>query len=102
MDWPGRQPYAPITLRDDTGNLLCTLWSSGFGTFIPRNIDEQVRSGLSGNDIGQLSPLVSETATNVAIELPESIQLKSVRIVDVWISQSTCSVSLIVSEKYQN
>ena len=30
----------PITLRDATGNLPCTLWSSEFGNFIPKNIDE--------------------------------------------------------------
>ena len=30
----------PVTLRDATGNLSCTLWSSEFGPLIKENIDE--------------------------------------------------------------
>ena len=36
----GNRMRLPITLRDDTGNLHCTLWSSEFAAFIPHNVDE--------------------------------------------------------------
>lgn len=35
----GDRMRLPITLRDDTANLRCTLWSSEF-SFLPNNVDE--------------------------------------------------------------
>ena len=34
----GDRMRLPITLRDDTANLRCTLWSSEFGSFLPNNM----------------------------------------------------------------
>ena len=36
----GDRMRLPITLRDSSGNLRCTLWSSEFGAFIEKNTDE--------------------------------------------------------------
>lgn len=36
----GDRMRLPIILRDSTGMLHCTLWSSEFGSFVPRNVEE--------------------------------------------------------------